>query len=106
MLDEAREGTVDLFTPGSQTGPVTEVALGGVVPLQHVAVTTLELAHHPVVHVGRHHHPVPGGVRELPALGRDTLGDRVPGPVVTHRAAVVTRLELRHAAHCQGLVVT
>ena len=41
VLDEAREGTVDLFTPGSQPGPVAEVALGGVVPLQHVAVTTL-----------------------------------------------------------------
>ena len=30
------------FTPGSQTGPVTEVALGRVVPLQHVAVPTLQ----------------------------------------------------------------
>ena len=29
------------FTPGSQTGPVTEVALGRVVPLQHVAVPAL-----------------------------------------------------------------
>ena len=42
VLDEAREGTVDLFTPGSQPGPVAEVALGGVVPLQHVAVPTLQ----------------------------------------------------------------
>ena len=30
------------FTPGSQTGPVTEVALGRVVPLQHVAVPALQ----------------------------------------------------------------
>ena len=106
VLDEAREGTVDLFTPGSQTGPVTEVALGGVVPLQHVAVPALELAHHAVVHVGRHHHPVPRGVRELRALGGDTLGDTVPGPVVADRAAIVAGLELRDAGHSQGLVVT
>ena len=106
MLDEAGEGTVDLFTPGSQAGPVTEVALGGVVPLQHVAVPTLKLAHHAVVHVGRHHHPVPGGVRELGALGGDTLGNTAPGPIVTDCAPIVTRLELGHAAHCQRLVVT
>ena len=30
------------FTPGSQAGPVAEVALGRVVPLQHVAVPTLQ----------------------------------------------------------------
>ena len=106
VLDEAREGTVDLFTPGSQSGPVAEVALGGVVPLQHVAVPALELAHHAVVHVGRHHHPVPRGVRELRALGGDALGNSVPGPIVTHCAPVVTRLELRDAGHTQGLVVT
>ena len=101
--------TVIVFTflaPGRHPGPVAEVALGGVVPLQHVAVPTLELPHHAVLHVGRHHHPVPGGVRELRALGRDTLGDTVPGPVVADRAAVVAGLELRDAGHCQGLVVT
>ena len=65
----------------------------------------LELADHAVVHVGRHHHPVPGGVRELRALGWDTLGNTVPCSVVTHRAAVVIRLELRDAGHSQGLVV-
>ena len=30
------------FTPRSQTRPVPEVALGGVVPLQHVAVAALQ----------------------------------------------------------------
>ena len=106
VLDEAREGTVDLFTPGSQPGPVAEVALGGVVPLQHVAVPTLELPHHAVLHVGRHHHPVPRGVRELRALGWDTLGNTVPCSIVTHGAPIVTRLELGDTAQCQGLVVT
>ena len=94
------------FTPRSQPRPVAEVALGGVVALQHVSVPTLELAHHAVVHVGRHHHPVPRGVRELGALGWDTLGHTAPGPIITDTAPIVTGLELRHAAHCQRLVVT
>ena len=41
-----------------------------------------------MVHVGRHHHPVPRGVRELGALGWDALGDVVPGPIVTDHAAM------------------
>ena len=59
----------------------------------------LELADHAVVHVGRHHHPVPGGVRELRALGRDTLGEEVPGAVMADHAAVVTGLELGDTPH-------
>ena len=41
VLHEAGEGTVDLLAPGSESGPVAEVALRGVVPPQHVSVTTL-----------------------------------------------------------------
>ena len=94
------------FAPRSHPRPVTKVALRGVVPLQHVSVPTLELAHHPVVHVGGDHHPVPGGVRQLRALGRDTPGQPGPGPVVTDHTGVVAWLELGHTGHCHTLVMT
>ena len=65
----------------------------------------LELANHPVVHVGGHHHPVPGGVRQLGALGGDALGHRAPGPIVADQAGVVTRLELGDAGHAHALIM-
>ena len=62
-------------------------------------IVHLELANHPVLHVWGHHHPVPGGVRELGALGRDTLGDDVPCSVMTDHTPIVTGLELRDTPH-------
>ena len=59
----------------------------------------LKLADHAVLHVGGHHHPVPRGVRELRALGWDTLGDGGPGPIVTDHTGVVTGLELGDTPH-------
>ena len=41
-VNEDKAGLPTFFTPGSQAGPVAEVALGRVVPLQHVAVPTLQ----------------------------------------------------------------
>ena len=82
------------LTPRSKPCPVAKVALSRVVPLQHVAVTTLELAHHPVLQVGGHHHPVPRSIRELCALSRDTLGQIGPSTIVTNTADIVTGLEL------------
>ena len=68
-------------------------------------IVHLELANHPVLHVWGHHHPVPGGVRELGALGGDALGHGAPGPVVADHAGVVRRLELGDAGHDDALVV-
>ena len=93
------------FAPGRHPRPVAKVALRGVVPLQHVAVPALELADHPVLHVGGHDHPVPGGVGQLRALGGDALGHAGPGPVVADHAGVVAGLELGHARHAHALVV-
>ena len=58
-----------------------------------------------MLEVGGHHHPVPGGVRQLRALGRDTLGQTGPRPVVAHRAAVVVGLELGDTGDLHGLIV-
>ena len=52
-----------------------------------------------MVEVRGHHHPVPGGVGQLRALGRDALGHRAPGAVLAHRATVSRRLELGQALH-------
>ena len=93
------------FAPRRHPCPVTKVALRGVVPLQQVPVPALELADHPVVQVGGHDHPVPGGVRQLRALGGDTSGHVGPGPVVADHAGVVAGLELGHAGHTHTLVV-
>ena len=47
-----------------------------------------------MLEVGGHHHPVPGGVGELRALGGDTVGEGGPAAVPADDAAVVTGLEL------------
>ena len=65
----------------------------------------LELADHAVLHVGGHHHPIPGGVRQLSALGGDALGHGAPGSVVAHEAGVGARLELGDAGHGHTLVM-
>ena len=52
-----------------------------------------------MLEVGGHHHPVPGGVRQLRALGRDTLGQTGPGAIVTDAASIVTGLELGDTGH-------
>ena len=71
-----------------------------------------------MVEVGRHHHPVPGGRRQLRALhtrhsllaspalgvavtrlGRDALRHQAPGPVVADRAGVGVQLELETPVH-------
>ena len=57
------------FAPRSHPGPISEEALGGVVALEHVAVPTLELAHHAVIQPGRHHHSVLRRLGQLRALG-------------------------------------
>ena len=50
----------------------------------------LELANHAVLHVGGHHHPVPGGVRELCALGRDAAG-RLESGIITDKSKEVNK---------------
>ena len=65
----------------------------------------LELADHAVLHVGGHHHPVPGGVWELSALGRDALGHSAPGAIITHQAGVGAGLELGDTGHRHTLIV-
>ena len=50
----------------------------------------LKLADHAVLHVGGHHHPVPGGVRELSALGRDAAG-RLESGIITDKSKEVNK---------------
>ncbi len=58
-----------LLAPWRHARPVPEEALRGVVPLEHVSVPALELAHHAVVQARGHHHPVLGRLGKLGALG-------------------------------------
>ena len=71
-----------------------------------VLLLHLELPDHPVLQVGGHHHPVPRGVRELLALGRDAGREVGPGPVGADRGPVVTGLELCDTVESDLLTVT
>ncbi len=57
------------LAPRRHPRPVSEEALRRVVPLEHVPVPALELAHHSVVQPRGNHHAVLGGLGELRALG-------------------------------------
>ncbi len=65
-------GNCDFLTflaPRRHPRPVSEEALRRVVPLEHVPVPALELAHHAVVKPRGDHHAVLGSLGELGALG-------------------------------------
>ena len=56
------------LAPRRHPRPVSEEALRRVVPLEHVPVPALELAHHAVVKARGNNHAVLGSLGELRAL--------------------------------------
>ena len=58
-----------------------------------------------MVQVGGHNHPIPGGIRQLGALGGDALGHPGPGPIVADNTGVVAGLKLGHTRYTDTLVV-
>ena len=60
--------TRTFFAPGRHARPVSEEALRGVVPLEHVAVPALELPNHAVVQPRGHDEAVLGSLGELSAF--------------------------------------